>query len=218
MDQKQTLPSRKRRREALSCEPCRRMKIKCDQKAPCNQCSIRSRSDACVYSKDSRPPHSDDQRISAQADVGITSNLLNAPPLPPTAASSATIPTPPFHLAGSVTDASRTGSSLSSHIPINLLEDDTRSSEQHTVYSTADYNALLLKVAQLEETIATLSQVRSQHITSTTETISPKVTTKFAYSKTRAYGQSHWMNTVIEVAKLMFGPFLPKLMLKRWIQ
>ncbi|KAK2798924.1 hypothetical protein FQN50_008655 [Emmonsiellopsis sp. PD_5] len=45
------LPSRKRRRPALACEQCRRRKIKCDQKMPCDQCqkSKITLATACTY-------------------------------------------------------------------------------------------------------------------------------------------------------------------------
>lgn len=45
---------RKRRRPALSCEQCRRRKIKCDRTYPCGQC-IQSKTASCTYSPDSVP-------------------------------------------------------------------------------------------------------------------------------------------------------------------
>jgi hypothetical protein len=44
-------PPRKRRRPALSCEQCRRRKIKCDRTYPCGQCS-QSKTASCSYSPD----------------------------------------------------------------------------------------------------------------------------------------------------------------------
>lgn len=43
---------RKRRRPALSCEQCRRRKIKCDRNYPCGQCT-QSKTASCTYAPDS---------------------------------------------------------------------------------------------------------------------------------------------------------------------
>jgi hypothetical protein len=42
------VPTRRRRRPALSCSECRRRKIKCDRKLPCNHCT-QTPSVACSY-------------------------------------------------------------------------------------------------------------------------------------------------------------------------
>ncbi len=47
-------PPRKRRRPALSCEQCRRRKIKCDRTYPCGQC-LQSKAAVCTYSPGSVP-------------------------------------------------------------------------------------------------------------------------------------------------------------------
>jgi hypothetical protein len=44
-----TAPSRKRRRPPLSCQQCRRRKIKCDRGSPCRQC-VQSQYESCSYS------------------------------------------------------------------------------------------------------------------------------------------------------------------------
>lgn len=43
------LPSRKRRRPALSCERCRRRKVKCDREEPCGPCSKSDNAILCHY-------------------------------------------------------------------------------------------------------------------------------------------------------------------------
>ncbi|CZR54978.1 uncharacterized protein PAC_04863 [Phialocephala subalpina] len=45
---------RKRRRPALSCNECRRRKVKCDQKDPCTQC-VKSKNAVCKYDPDATP-------------------------------------------------------------------------------------------------------------------------------------------------------------------
>ncbi|KAK6530574.1 hypothetical protein TWF281_007417 [Arthrobotrys megalospora] len=42
-------PVRKRNRKALSCKPCRNMKVKCDRSMPCDRCVKNSRANDCVY-------------------------------------------------------------------------------------------------------------------------------------------------------------------------
>ncbi|KAJ6255888.1 hypothetical protein Dda_9347 [Drechslerella dactyloides] len=42
-------PVRKRNRKALSCKPCRNMKVKCDRSMPCDRCIKNNRISDCVY-------------------------------------------------------------------------------------------------------------------------------------------------------------------------
>ncbi|KAF3087856.1 hypothetical protein TWF569_007144 [Orbilia oligospora] len=42
-------PVRKRNRKALSCKPCRNMKVKCDRSMPCDRCVKNNRSGDCIY-------------------------------------------------------------------------------------------------------------------------------------------------------------------------
>ncbi|KAL1960078.1 hypothetical protein VTO42DRAFT_250 [Malbranchea cinnamomea] len=41
---------RRRRRDALSCSRCRRLKVRCDRRLPCGHCSRSKRADQCQYS------------------------------------------------------------------------------------------------------------------------------------------------------------------------
>lgn len=43
-------PKRKRRRQALSCIPCKRRKIRCDRKHPCTPCTKRNDQSQCLWS------------------------------------------------------------------------------------------------------------------------------------------------------------------------
>ncbi|KAK6530525.1 hypothetical protein TWF694_003867 [Orbilia ellipsospora] len=42
-------PVRKRNRKALSCKPCRNMKVKCDRSMPCDRCVKNNRVSDCIY-------------------------------------------------------------------------------------------------------------------------------------------------------------------------
>ncbi|PHH85356.1 hypothetical protein CDD83_545 [Cordyceps sp. RAO-2017] len=47
-------PAQKRHRIALSCEPCRTSKLKCDRLQPCGQCARKGHRDLCAYAP--KPP------------------------------------------------------------------------------------------------------------------------------------------------------------------
>lgn len=67
-----TEPPRKRRRPPLSCEQCRRRKIKCDRTYPCGQCT-QSKTASCSYKPETmrRPRHVMDAHSLPQSTVGI---------------------------------------------------------------------------------------------------------------------------------------------------
>jgi hypothetical protein len=80
-------PPRKRRRPALSCEQCRKRKIKCDRNYPCTQC-LQSKTAACSYSADS--PVRGIGHVSTGSGFSSTQNGIsmpdrarNAPSAPP---------------------------------------------------------------------------------------------------------------------------------------
>ncbi|RDW56401.1 hypothetical protein BP5796_13223 [Coleophoma crateriformis] len=70
-------PPRKRRRPPLSCEQCRKRKVKCDRKEPCTPCK-RFNNMPCTYTVDGR--------VNAQRMRGqISRQALSTTPLPSTA-------------------------------------------------------------------------------------------------------------------------------------
>lgn len=69
------LPRRKRRRPALSCNECRRRKVKCDQKVPCTPCA-RSKTAVCVYDPDATPSARLFSSVSTNHNTVNTSKLL----------------------------------------------------------------------------------------------------------------------------------------------
>ena len=71
---------RKRRRPALSCEQCRRRKIKCDRSYPCGQC-LQSKTSTCSYSPDTirRLRHaSETTSVPAQSPGGLPNRARDA--------------------------------------------------------------------------------------------------------------------------------------------
>lgn len=76
-----TAQPRKRRRPALSCEQCRRRKIKCDRNYPCGQC-LQSKTASCSYSPDTvrGSRHvSDKASLPTPSSVGIPNRPRDIP-------------------------------------------------------------------------------------------------------------------------------------------
>ncbi|KAJ6780976.1 hypothetical protein PWT90_05401 [Aphanocladium album] len=69
--------SKKRRRPPLSCEQCRRRKIKCDRAEPCNHC-VRSRTESCTYVP-TQNPKSRTRRATRPEVLGEPSQSTSAP-------------------------------------------------------------------------------------------------------------------------------------------
>lgn len=75
-------PPRRRRRPALSCEQCRKRKIKCDRKFPlCDRCAQSGQAHVCVYSDDiySRVEKNDPCRGAKRSHNSARSNRSNSP-------------------------------------------------------------------------------------------------------------------------------------------
>lgn len=179
----------KRRRPALACEQCRTRKVRCDRLSPCGAC-VRSRNPECSYLP---PPPLTIQN----GRRGFTTPGALPPPFGSepqvTPASNPTPPSPISSLSASATITP----SLSS-IPL----------------STATVESLERRVKQLEKE---LQATRSQKLSSETWPSPPKkdrpssalhgqpdssrigktfvpLPIRGTLSKTRFFGQSHWVN------------------------
>ncbi|KAM3506231.1 hypothetical protein MY10362_002499, partial [Beauveria mimosiformis] len=88
-----TATSKKRRRPPLSCEQCRRRKIKCDRSFPCNHCSKSGGAVSCTYA----PAHTPKSRSKkpARADTAAAAAPPPPPPPPPPPAQSSSSPCSP---------------------------------------------------------------------------------------------------------------------------
>lgn len=179
-------PEKKRRRPALSCEQCRKRKIRCDRGLPCVNC-VKSKITPCTYAP-THIPASRVKKTASQAhdhDHGSdrTSSVVPiraAPPAHESARPSSSEhirqgPAGPFY-----------GSRSSSSIPSS------------TVGSTSDnstVDALVQRVRQLEQQLE-----NNVHISRNTEDRfvpneeEERGPLKGTISKTRFFGQSHWMN------------------------
>lgn len=191
-------PTKKRRRPALSCEQCRKRKIKCDRNYPCNHC-IQSKSATCTYSADN----------AAVFASNPTVNSINN--------SQTTYPSRP----------KKTPSSISSHLSTDTTSPGTTArgtnSVKSSLYTPTDTDdeglsrqALLDRIRSLENKLAIPSEQSKQSEQSeenefmevnsldlfckpfenqdlaAPDTFEGK-SLRGTVSKTRFFGQSHWM-------------------------
>ncbi|ETS06666.1 C6 zinc finger protein [Trichoderma reesei RUT C-30] len=66
------MPEKKRRRPPLSCEQCRRRKVRCDRTQPCNKC-VESNAPSCTISHSDLPPRTSIDSTSASSKL-VSSN------------------------------------------------------------------------------------------------------------------------------------------------
>jgi hypothetical protein len=169
-------PPKKRRRPALSCEQCRRRKIKCDRTYPCGQC-LQSKTASCSYSPDTirRLRHvSDTNALPAQPSVDLPNRARDIPEAPSTHASSTGVS--PKAISNSEATLS---SAWTSPFPVVDAEE------------TSDPKTLLHHIKELVNTDL-------QGYFPTCESYEPSVPGKYlrgTVSKTRFFGPSHWMHS-----------------------
>ncbi|RMJ10172.1 hypothetical protein CDV36_010224 [Fusarium kuroshium] len=165
-------PEKKRRRPALSCEQCRRRKIRCDRSLPCVNC-IKAKISPCTYAPTHIPASRARRTAAGQAGGG------DVP------ARSAPVTSAQGH---SPTTNARPGRSPSS----------VQSSTMGSASGASTVDALAARVRELEQKLA-----ETCHITHPAEDklVEPEpreeeepAPMKGTVSKTRFFGQSHWMN------------------------
>jgi len=199
------VPPRKRRRPALSCVECRRRKIKCDRNDPCTQCTM-SKSASCTY-KDGYPgpDHSIKPAVSDPIPVKPNGDLGGCG-----------VTTLPFTNGISLSQDTRSLDSSTRTVP--LFEGSHSNST--TLYSPSvgsteepqpeqNVQVLLKRVKKLEETLDTVSRGNpAPQWTSLSSIDCAGSSTSFfgshvkisvpelrgSVSKTRLFGQSHWMS------------------------
>lgn len=199
----ESVPPRKRRRPALSCVECRRRKIKCDRNVPCAQCT-QSNSASCAY-KDGYPGltkgHTTKANSSAKSLPSQSNDYgdLRSAGL-----------TVPF-----VTDVLDNNAKSNVPLPrtVPLFEDSH--SNATTLYSPSvgspeepqseqNVQVLLNRVSKLEQTLNTVSpgnldpswtnfSSNDNHALFGQTTRVPVPELRGSVSKTRLFGQSHWM-------------------------
>jgi len=206
--------SHRRRRLALACVSCRKSKIRCDRRQPCGAC-IRSRHKTCVY--DANTTSAGTSRGSGILADGTTTATSLATPEhtdtdlrggdlllgPITPASSSSTTNTSSLAAPSGREKSRSRTSVPSHGPgpdkanapffdvdrvldrLFLLE--RRLDGSATTQDLSERNARRQQVHEEEKVIDTYLAVDIHEMS------------RGVVSKTRYFGQSHWMNSVIHV-------------------
>ncbi|TGO82217.1 hypothetical protein BPOR_0887g00030 [Botrytis porri] len=183
---------RKRRRPALSCIQCRRRKIKCDRNMPCGQC-ISSKTSACQYSSD-LAPQSKRSRVNGNGQYPVTPSTVG-------------------HSPGSTTHASPNSNGGTDNVTNGILPNSTsfwaettsivdgslplrgQTLVPHQNPSDPTVQALLDRVHKLEQIISETDAMNDgPNLLSDKYVRGPSL--RGSLSKTRFFGQSHWMNSI----------------------
>ncbi|GAW23823.1 hypothetical protein ANO14919_134000 [Xylariales sp. No.14919] len=182
----------RRRRPALACVSCRKSKIRCDRKQPCGAC-VRSRHKTCVF-ETFRGPTSRRSGIASSADPSGAAETERRSDL------------------GPVTPASSTPTANEPDGVSPLREQGSTNPDVHIF----DANGVLQRIFQLErrleETTAAREplggserriprfdgQVIESYLSADIHAMSRGV-----ISKTRYFGQSHWMNGIIHFKSML---------------
>jgi len=168
---------RRRRRPAFSCEGCRRRKIKCDRSYPCQRC--RQLNAECIYPEGAAP-------LKPQIIPAACPHRIDEPPTPTSA-----VPTAPL------SPSSLTISSIRNECPQTSTGKSWKSpnTDEENTDDSAKVRALLEKVQRLEHL---LSEYKPDGVLGNSNPSVPVESPQLrgTLSKTRFYGQSHWMNLV----------------------
>jgi Fungal Zn(2)-Cys(6) binuclear cluster domain len=187
-------PLRRRRRPALSCLECRRRKIKCDQKNPCGQCAPKSLT--CIFS-----PSATAAPANHQWRIGTS---------PPT-------PSSTNHAS-----LDRTGNTLGDRSPRNFSNQFLMPASSPETFSISEapqlrrrpsltrpapggpdtartIEFLVHRVQKLEQILSESSSKAPANLGSSSITESTPQQMRGILSKTRLFGQSHWMTSFEQV-------------------
>jgi hypothetical protein len=193
-------PLRRRRRPAWSCLECRRRKIKCDQKNPCGQCAPKSLT--CVFS----PSAATAAPVNQQWRTGTS------------------LPTP-----SSTNHASldRAGNTLGDRSPRNLSNQFLMPASSPETFpilevpqlrrrpsltrpapggpdTSRTIEFLVHRVQKLEQLLSESSSKAPANLGSSSTTESAPQQIRGTLSKTRLFGQSHWMTSLEQVRKAYY--------------
>jgi hypothetical protein len=198
------VPPRKRRRPALSCVECRRRKIKCDRNVPCTQCT-QFKSASCTY-KDGYPGSSNShtakpapQAPSApqNGDLGCVGHIV--PFVPGVSASAGQNASPKESSARTVPLFNESHSAATT-----LYSPSASVGSPEEPQSEQNVQVLLDRVKKLEDSLNTVSPgnldpLWTSFSSNDNQTFFGRATKipvpelKGSVSKTRLFGQSHWM-------------------------
>ncbi|KAI1814400.1 hypothetical protein GGS20DRAFT_548898 [Poronia punctata] len=196
--------SRRRRRPALACQSCRRSKIRCDRKQPCSACA-RSRHKICVFGSFS------DATLPGSG-TGIRSSRTLTLTSPEQSEHTDTETTP----VSSNTTGARTRDNISrsdksdSDAPLNLDGLINRIFDlERRLEETSTTTRTTTTAATTQEPLALEKNPRQGQGANDAEgtidnflAVDVNLISRGVVSKTRYFGQSHWMNYVIHFRPL----------------
>ncbi|CAG9955846.1 unnamed protein product [Clonostachys rosea f. rosea IK726] len=218
-----TDPSRqkKRRRPALACEQCRRRKVRCDRRLPCSTC-VRTNHVDCTYvplqkvaTPDRGFPKQADP-VSVAKEFGLvalheaTSGVSELPAILTPGHSTRSDPwvndEPIPQTAGHFSIADSSPDDHSGPADFGLWQ-PVRPVSSLAARGSRPKDALLDRIRQLEQQVADLKgQCKHTGVDLLEDGIAPSVGLKYSrgsVSKTRFFGQSHWMNSADMVCSML---------------
>ncbi|KAI0532712.1 hypothetical protein GGR58DRAFT_489230 [Xylaria digitata] len=182
----------RRRRPALACVSCRKSKIRCDRKQPCGAC-VRSRHKTCVF-ETLRRPTSRRSGIASTADPSRTADAERRSNLGPVTPASS-VPTTNDH----------------DHVS-PLREPDSTNPDLQIL----DANGVLKRLFNLERRLdeSTAAREPPERSDQRTARFDGQVIESYlaadihamsrgVVSKTRYFGQSHWMNGIVHFKSML---------------
>ncbi|KAI0967170.1 hypothetical protein F4678DRAFT_254276 [Xylaria arbuscula] len=193
----------RRRRPALACVSCRKSKIRCDRQHPCGAC-VRSRHKTCVFEPVRRPTSRRSGITSTPADPSETAEAERRTTLGPVTPVSST------HTAH---DYDHDLDHVSS-----LREPDTVNTSAPVVNVHVVWERLFQLERRLDESAATREQPPERNEPPKNEPRSSRfegqviesylaadihAMSRGVVSKTRYFGQSHWMNGIIHFKSML---------------
>ncbi|KAI0397748.1 hypothetical protein F5Y17DRAFT_413354 [Xylariaceae sp. FL0594] len=208
---------RRRRRPALACLSCRRSKMRCDHRQPCGAC-VRSRHKTCIY--DSTTPRITSNPTPVSSTSGSPGDGLTIP----------SHATPDNTELGSHSSGGGLVLNLSAMTPVpsspttnsRTLLQGTEAGVEKADALFCDVNAVCNRNSQLRQRMdasATFVQDRDNHsvrfqqrqknqvnreerTTDSYLAVDVHQMSRAVVSKTRYFGQSHWMNSVMHFRPL----------------
>ncbi|TGJ81397.1 hypothetical protein E0Z10_g7372 [Xylaria hypoxylon] len=173
----------RRRRPAFACVSCRKSKIRCDRKQPCGAC-VRSRHKTCVF-ETSRCPTSRRSGIASTADPYGTAETERRSDL------------------GPVTPASSTAVA-NDHSRVSPLREPGSTNSDVTIL---DADGVLKRLFHLErrlnESTAAREPPERSEVIESYLAADIHAMSRGVVSKTRYFGQSHWMNGIIHFKPML---------------
>ena len=181
---------RRRRRPARACVSCRKSKIRCDRQHPCGAC-VRSRHKTCIFEVAPRSTLRGSRIASNAADLSGTAETERHGGEP-----------------GPVTPASSASTTLNHDHASPLHESHSGTSDRPIL----DVNALWKRVFELERRLEESKAAREPAERRDQQSSLPEgqiiesylvvdihSMSRGVFSKTRCFGQSHWMNIIAHV-------------------